>query len=509
MFSHLPHHLGTELELLQRHIDDNDEIAVLGCMGFLPACMHKLDAEQVRCRECTTSRSNGLRLLDRTPQMFALDEYYTEADRQAEANIQTTFNSIEEIQDYQFDGFDLGYAALSSTVFSCRDAYLESQKDRDLLGRMIISAYRSFCAVREFLRQHPEFDRTYIFNGRFATCRGAFRACQQAGMHVFLHERGSDNSKYMLYENSLPHDLQRMEDRIRQRWSEATAEDRKWADKFFADRRERVEAFWHSHTKAQQSGRMPASWDDNRRNVAIYTSSDDEYVAIGKEWVSPGFDSQSQAIANLYHNLQAENSDIHLYVRMHPHLKGVDNKDTRLVRSLQGPGIEVILPESDVCSYTLMDHSEKILTFGSTIGIEATYWGKPSILAGMNFYRSLDGAWIASGDDELLELIKAQLEPKSKEAAMMYGYHMTTFGDPFKYYSSANFETGTFRGTYLRNASGYSPFGWLLPSITRTFGRTPRLRSSIEQAAWATCHLPFAAIYNLTLPFRKLMRSPK
>ena len=336
------------------------------------------------------------------PKVFTLEDFYTDECRAREGELQKTFPSTEAIQEYVVDGFDIGYAALSSTVFSCRDAYLESAKDRELLGRMIVAAWRSFASTREFLARHPDFDRVYIFNGRFASCRGPLRACQQANVEVHLHERGSNNSKYMIFENRLPHDLKAMEQRIRQYWEDADSETREQqAASFFDGRRARVEEFWHSHTKAQQRGRMPASWDAGRRNVAVYTSSDDEYVAIGKEWVSPGFESQSQAIVNLYNNLQAGGSDVHLYIRMHPHLNGVDNRDTRKLLALSGPGVEVIPPKSAVCSYSLMDNCEKVITFGSTIGVEATWWGKPSILAGMNFYRALDGAWIANGDKEL------------------------------------------------------------------------------------------------------------
>lgn len=511
LFSHMPHHLATELELLQQHIDEKDNVAVLACMGFLPACMHKMNSEPVRCRECVTSRSNGIRLLGRAPEMFALDEYYTDHDRSREADLQTRFETTEEIQDYYFDGFDIGYAALSSTVFQCRDAYLESEEDKALLARMIKAAYRTFCSVREFLRRHPDFGRVYIFNGRFATCRGAFRACQQANVEVHLHERGSDNSKFMVYENSLPHNIQNMDVRIRAKWDNASEQEREQAKEFFEGRRERVEKFWHSHTKAQQAGRLPTSFDPNKRNIAVYTSSDDEYVAIGKEWIAPGFESQSQAIASLHKNLRAKDSDVHLYIRMHPHLKGVDNRDTRLIYSLapegSAEGVEVIPPDSNVCSYALMDRCEKVLTFGSTIGVEATYWGKTSILGGMNFYRALGAAWVAKGDDELLELIESpQLEPRPLEPALMYGLYMTSFGQPFKYYRSTDFETGVFRGTALRNSSGYSPLAWMLPSIMKTFGKQPSIRQRVEQAAWAVCHLPFTFLYDLTLPLRKSIR---
>ena len=250
----------------------------------------------------------------------------------------------------------------------------------------------------------------------------------------------------MVFDNVLPHDLEARDRRIRDLWEQSTEEEREQGHNLYRNRRKRVEFKWHSHTKEQQAGRLPASWDPNRRNVVVYSSSDDEYVAIGKEWVTPGFSSQSEAIQTLYQSLRSRNSDVFLYVRMHPHLKGVDNKDTRLLHSLKGENLDVIPPESPVCSYSLLDGSEKVVTFGSTVGIEATYWGKPSILAGMNFYRSLDGTYIANSDDELLELVEAKLEPKPQEPAIMFGLDLVTYGQPFKYYEATGFDAGKFKG---------------------------------------------------------------
>lgn len=498
----MPHHVGTELEILQRHIDDGDEISVLGCMGDLPACMHKKVDDPRRCRECVTTRSNGLRLLDRPTSMFAMDSYYTAADREREKTIQTRFDSVDEVKDYIVDGFDLGYGALSSTVYICRDSYLASQESRDMLARMCIAAYRTFCSVREFLRVHTDYDRIYLFNGRFATCRGAFRACQQAGVNVHVHERGSSNAKFMIFDNVLPHNLEARDRRIRDLWEQSTPEEREQGHQLYKNRRERIEFKWHSHTKAQQAGRRPASFDDSKRNVVIYSSSDDEYVAIGKEWITPGFSSQSEAIQTLHKNLQDRQSDVMLYVRMHPHLKGIDNKDTRLLHSLEGKGIEVIPPESPVCSYAMLDACEKIVTFGSTVGIEATYWGKPSILAGMNFFRSLDGTYIAHSDDELLDLVEKKLEPKPQEPALMFGLDLVTYGEPFKYYKASDFDAGEFRGNRIVANTGQTPMGFLLPAVTKALGKSPSVRKSAEQVLYylgfAPFHYAYGAIKRMT-----------
>ena len=511
LFSHMPHHVATDLEILQRHIDEDDDVTVLACMGYLPGCLHKDEDNPARCHECIITRNNSLRLLDRMPTMYALDSFYTEEDRAREESLITSFDSLDAIRDYFVDDFDLGYAALSSAVSLCRDPHLENSKDRELFSRLIVSAYRTFCSTREFLKQHPEYDRAYMFNGRFATLRGALRACQQAELDVHIHERGSNNSKFMIFENSMPHDIDKMTARINRYWDESTEEEKQTlAQSFYENRRKRVEEFWHSHTKAQCTGRLPASWDDSKKNVVIYTSSDDEYVAIAKEWVTPGFKSQTDAILTLHKNLRERNSDTQLYVRMHPNLRGISNRDTRPLLELKGEGIEVIPPESNVCSYTMMEECDRVVTFGSTIGIESTFWGKPSILAGMHFYRALDGAHVATGDEKLYELVEQDpLEPKPIDGALKFGLYVKKFGQPFKYYESANFETGKFRGTMLKTGMRYSPFGFLLPAITRKFGSRPSVYKSVERVTSAIGYYPFRWAYDIAMNIRKSLGTKK
>ncbi len=37
-------------------------------------------------------------------------------------------------------------------------------------------------------------------------------------------------------------------------------------------------------TQSQEKGKLPNSWDSNRINIVFFTSSEDEFVAIGKDW---------------------------------------------------------------------------------------------------------------------------------------------------------------------------------------------------------------------------------
>jgi hypothetical protein len=122
---------------------------------------------------------------------------------------------------------------------------------------------------------------------------------------------------------------------------------------------------------------------------------------------------------------------------------------------MQSGLLSVIPPEAPADTYTLLRNADKVLTFGSTVGIEAVFWGKPSILAGPSFYRNLGGTYNPSSHEELLSLLREDLEPKDRLPAIRYGYYMNSYGIPFRHYEAEDFAHGRFRGRDL-NSTGIS-----------------------------------------------------
>jgi hypothetical protein len=99
----------------------------------------------------------------------------------------------------------------------------------------------------------------------------------------------------------------------------------------------------------------------------------------------------------------------------------------------------------------LMKESDTVLTFGSSTGIEAAFWGTPSILAGKSFYRDLGATYVAKSRDDLLRLLQTDLEPKGKEGALKYAYYQATYGTKFKYFQATGTMHGRFKERDLEN----------------------------------------------------------
>ncbi len=438
-------HFETELEIMQRHLDEGDAVEMLACHGGLPCCDFNSGPSAAACGSCVGRRRAGLKLLSgrvRTRELTGR----IEMEQLAAA---TTFRVIEDLKRFRLDEFDIGYAVASSLISLTRDPSPALDAHCDLVERLMRAAWATYQQVLESLRRRRP-DRVYVFNGRFASVRAVLRACQAAGVDCWIHERGCDPGHYQIFRNRLPHDIEYLQERMREAWERSPHEPEeraRIAGTWFQDRVARTERAWHSFVKEQTRGALPAGWDTKRRNVVLFTSSEDEFAAIGDSWRAPFYASQVDGIENIVRDFPAGNPALRMYIRVHPNLKGQTNADLRRLREIRHPQVELIPADDPVDSYQLMREAEKVVTFGSSLGIEALYWGRPSLLLGTCYYRGFRGIYQPADHAEALRLLAATLSPaENRSDALVYGYWFQTHGIPFRYFVADGLFSGRFKG---------------------------------------------------------------
>ncbi len=436
-------HFETELELAQRHLDAGDRVEMLACMGALPCCDFNVTREPKQCGSCAGRRNAGLKLLDRRVTLIPLESAAVTDSIPPDA-----FDSIEALKEFRIEQFDVGYAALSSLVSICRDPQPDLQVHRVLLGRLLNAALTTYRQSLSYCRsQRP--DRVYVFNGRFAATRAVLRACQSLGIECWIHERGCDVNHFQVFENRLPHDIEYMQQRMRAAWQSAQTNPNREAiaSSWFTDRSQRIERNWHSFVKDQIQGRLPKDWNPANRNITVFTSSEDEFASIGDSWRNLLYSDQASALRRIIADLPKLDDRVRLFVRVHPNLKDVNNENVRALLQTSGPRVTVIAPEDSVDSYELLRRSDTIVTFGSSTGIEAVYWERPSILLGACFYRGFPGVHQPSSHEQAIAMLNTELKPAAdKSGALMYGYWFQTHGERFKYFEATGLFEGRFRG---------------------------------------------------------------
>jgi hypothetical protein len=442
-------HYETELEIIQNHLDRGDDVVMLGCNAVLATCDVNPWHEPGICLQCMGRRESGLGMLSRKVAQKSLIQL-TEQDRAELTGVRKEFADLDELRTYMVENFDIGYGALSSIISILRDPEpdVKSEKVGALVASNLVASLAVYRSIRNYLHEET-FDRVYVYNGRYATLRAVLRACQIEGVECVTHETGCDLAHYALLRNTTIHDVDYILDEIRKQWATANPVERvRIGEEFYTQSAKGVSTNWFSYTSQQQPGQLPAGWDATKVNVAVYISSDDEFAAMGDAWRNPIYEDQIDGIERIVAVLQSAES-VHLYLRVHPNLRGIDNTQTRRIAALSSPNLTIIPSDSPISTYALMQNASKILSFGSTVGIEAVFWGKPSILAGQCFYRPLGSTYNPATHQELLDMVLSDLPPGDTTGALMYGYYMKTYGVPFRLVHRSSVYAATFRSREL------------------------------------------------------------
>jgi hypothetical protein len=123
----------------------------------------------------------------------------------------------------------------------------------------------------------------------------------------------------------------------------------------------------------------------------FYSNSDDEAVGFWDSWTEP-FMEQIDLIEELQLFFESRRRE-HLYVRLHPNLATKSQEEKLRWEKLQSREFStVIAPEESLSSYTLLKGSRGIISYGSTIGIEAAFHSKPSAILADCWYDELEVA---------------------------------------------------------------------------------------------------------------------
>jgi len=438
-------HLATDLEIIARHIDEGDEVHIIQCSDDLPSCEPNPNHFKLRCSSCKSKRDKGLAIIklpESNRHELALNKFIRYLDL-------PKFSSIQKLKAFEIDNVDVGMTVVSTLISMVRESDPDLEDFQNFIRENISMSISIYDAIKYHLKE-IEPDIFYLFNGRFAALRPALRAAQHLGIKTFVHDRGGVLQRYLLTEDTYPHDIEYQKDQIELHWNDEQPypEKEELARQWFKNRRGGEDQGWYSFTKSQRKGNLPHGFDQSKRNIAIYISSEDEFESI-EGWQNPIYKNQMGAI-NAIINADID-EDIRLYLRIHPNLKGLDNTQTRELSKVKGTNLTVIPADSKIDSYELMDACEKVISFGSTVGIESVFWGRPSILAGRSFYEDLGGCYIPKSHDELIDLINSHLDPLPNVGALKYGYWQSVAGIPYDYYNPESIRGGKFMGIYLGN----------------------------------------------------------
>jgi hypothetical protein len=238
-------------------------------------------------------------------------------------------------------------------------------------------------------------------------------------------------------------------------WADGGPEREKMAKAWFEKKRAGVDqGTMMSFTKLQTKGFLPEGFNPEKKNIAIFNSTLDEYTAV-EGWENPLYcPDETAGIGKMLEAFENDERYV-FYLRVHPHMKKISRSRNSQLRDIcdlasRFGNLRVIWPADRIDSYALIDACEKIISFGSTIGVEAAYWGKPSILAGRATYECFNCVYTPKTHEELVMLLENDLPPLPADSALKYGFRELSHGVPFDYFKQTGLTSGSFDGVEIK-----------------------------------------------------------
>lgn len=373
------------------------------------------------------------------------------------------------LKRYAWKGHTLGLGVASSLISKYRNPALCTHENLAQIRAALRAAALVFERSRALIERHrPEAVLT--FNGRFALCYPVVKAAQAAGCRVLLHERGCDYRKYEVFDTSV-HSIEKLRDRIQRHW-DARSDDtaaRRTGEEFFQRRRCGDGIGWKSFIDGQTRGLTLPS--DGRKRVVYFSSSEDELAAVEDGAVQKfAPEGQKSAVLKLVSACRKV-ADVELIVRVHPNAADCHLSELTWWSALAAQGVKVIEPKAKVDSYALLESANLVCSYGSTIGVEAAYWGRASALLGDAGYFGFGCCAEPIDEEELAGLIRNVPREWSREACLRYGYYIATFGREYHHYEP----TSLFDGELLGHALSHrSALGAMIACLRRTYRKFSR-----------------------------------
>jgi hypothetical protein len=400
------------------------------CDGELPACDANPTHSKMICTECIYLTKSKLKKdYCQELKIAKLSSFITSEVGEQIASLQFNFQSLEDIKKISYKGMNIGLGTVSSFVSKTRNLNPVFDKDVNL---MFINLLKGACFVTEAVEKiitKSVFDRIKFCNGRLTSERAVYESALKLKIDFNVLELTSSskafNFKKIEFYNSQVHSIEANTDKIEEYWI-SNSENRINADNFYIKRRLGEYASDKVYVKNQQKGLLPINWDSRKRNFVIFNSSEDEFYSIGGTWNKfKVFENQYKGIKYIIESTKS-NSSIHYFLRIHPNLKDVKYKYvTDLLNGFSNyNNITIIPPDSPISTYDLIDNSEKCIVFGSSVGVEATYWNKPVILLNGSLYFYLNVAYYPKNMNDLKELLYAKLDPKPKLGSLKYAHYI-------------------------------------------------------------------------------------
>lgn len=311
---------------------------------------------------------------------------------------------------------------------------------RIVYKRLFKASRQTYFSVSNIIKKY-KITHLYLYNGRFSCAKSAKEAARKNMINFSVYDVRRSINPY-IHNNTDLHNVYECFDRAKALYEENPEVSRQEAIKYF-NSRGKSSLFGPSYTAKMKLGEI-GKVDVSKKLITIYTSSDDEYRFLGKDWgLNQQSISQFKEIDYICSNI--DSSQWHIVIRIHPNQTGVKTNSLKMIRSLKKFNhVTVCEPDSTIDTYKLLDISQLIMCFASSISLEASYRNKSIIQIGPSPYSIIDIGHLVSNGQEAVEFVElwqnnlSSIPAKGNINAYIYANYLLNYKDDLPSFSKIN-----------------------------------------------------------------------
>lgn len=350
--------------------------------------------------------------------------------------------NLSSLKKYKYDDNHLGAGAASSIISYLKNEKVNTKKYNKEIYHLLFSAAIVYERAKSYLNEN-NFSRIYTFNNRFATCYPIICAANKLQIKTIRHERGSTLKKYELYKKDV-HNLELTKKNFDYYWRKNTKLNKVIKSrKYFYNKIKGVitsDRHSSSYITDQIKGYLPKL--PKKRIITFFTSRDYEKASI----VDMEFD-QFKAFKK-FNKVANKFKDIHLVIRVHPSLSNKKSYDDDEWMKFSNSSTTVIKSYEKYDSYSLLFKSDIVFTYTSSIIVESSFFGLPSVSLGEFWWSGLGIVEEPKSSKDLRKILskKKKFRKSNMLNCLKIANYFLNYGIKFKYYSPQTWTNGKFLG---------------------------------------------------------------
>jgi hypothetical protein len=375
-------------------------------------------------------------------------------------DIWPAFSHMEEVRNFSWNGQPAGISVTSTLcdIYKCSSLDYRDRRCQEITSNGLSTFKTAFELTTSAFCSNPP-DAVVLFNGRYPSYSGSRYAAMKLGIPTFYHERGSDNNRF-IFTRQMPHSVSEMNTRLKYAGYQimSSNEDVTSCQNWFERRSivsntdiQKLRGLLTNHPISNHSGFMLYSF---------FVSSNDEISSLPSDvYPEMYWPCQLSAILDIASLLALYKPSALLAVRLHPNLvhKNPSELEQYEAISLLPNVILFSADDTTINSYALVNLSNYVFVYCSTIGIEAAQMGKTVYTLAPTYYDLLKVTTPIRSRPHLKEIIDGHssvdaiydLDISKKYRCSIYSQYQMLSGIPYKFYTPL----GSNKGLFLANTS--------------------------------------------------------